>query len=60
MANGISSTFNDMVDYMGDILVLFVSSLPVLGLIAVIAIIIIVIVKIISRRKSRKQNATIA
>ena len=60
MANGISSTFNDMVDYMGDILVLFVSSLPVLGLIAVIAIIIIVIVKIISRRKSKKQNATIA
>lgn len=60
MANGISSTFNDMVDYMGDILVLFVSSLPILGLIAVIAIIIIVIVKIISRRKSRKQNATIA
>ena len=60
MANGIFSTFNDMVDYMGDILVLFVSSLPVLGLIAVIAIIIIVIVKIISRRKSKKQNATIA
>ena len=60
MANGISSTFNDMVDYMGDIPVLFVSSLPVLGLIAVIAIIIIVIVKIISRRKSKKQNATIA
>ncbi len=59
MANGISSTFNDMVDYMGDILVLFVSSLPVLGLIAVIAIIIIVIVKIISRRKTKKQNATI-
>ena len=56
MANGISSTFNDMVDYMGDILVLFVSSLPVLGLIAVIAIIIIVIVKIISRRKSKKQK----
>ena len=56
MANGISTTFNDMVGYMGDILVLFVSSLPVLGLIAVIAIIIIVIVKLVSRRKRKNQN----